>query len=72
MIETNESKDATKAAGRYWKANPNAENVDNLPNLYYEQQLGGKSLDWLRVYVGGNYGFVKEGNRFGRNILIQI
>lgn len=61
MLETNESKDAIKAAGRYWKANPNAENVDNLPNLYYEQQLGGKSLDWLRVYVGGNYGFVKEG-----------
>ena len=38
-----------------------AENINNLPPGYYEQQLGVKELDWLRCYVGGQYVYVKEG-----------
>ena len=62
MIETSsETPDALPAAGRFWIANDKAENINNLPEGYYEQQLGGKSLDWIQCYVGGQYVFVKEG-----------
>ena len=62
MIETDKEVDNSFfAGGKYWSANPGAENIRNLPIGYYEQQLGGKNLDWLRCYVGGQYAFVKEG-----------
>jgi hypothetical protein len=40
-----------------------AENIDNLPGGYdyYNQQLGGKTEEWINVYVNGNYGFIKSG-----------
>lgn len=28
---------------------------------YYERQLAGKDPDWVRVYVNGDYGFVRDG-----------
>jgi len=28
---------------------------------YYERQLAGKDPDWVRVYVNGEYGFVRDG-----------
>ena len=28
---------------------------------YYERQLGGKTEEWINVYVHGNYGFIKHG-----------
>ncbi|MBL00811.1 MAG: TerL [Opitutales bacterium] len=49
------------ASGRWWRTNPKAENLINLPDGYYEQLLGGKSLDWIRCYAEGKYTFVKEG-----------
>ena len=41
----------------------NAENIDNLPGgkNYYTQQLGGKTQQWIDVYVHGNYGFLRHG-----------
>lgn len=43
--------------------NPEAENVENLPNghEYYLRQLGGKSKDWIRVFLCGQYGAVISG-----------
>jgi len=40
-----------------------AENIKNLPGGYdyYNQQLGGKTQEWINVYVHGNYGFIKAG-----------
>jgi hypothetical protein len=38
-----------------------AENLPNLPPGYYERQIAGKTEDWIRVYVHGDYGFVQEG-----------
>jgi hypothetical protein len=40
-----------------------AENIDNLPGGtdYYTKQLGGKTQEWINVYVHGNYGFIKSG-----------
>lgn len=40
---------------------PGAENVENLPTEYYKRQLAGKDPDWIKVYVGGEYGFVRDG-----------
>ena len=43
--------------------NPEAENVENLPNghEYYLRQLGGKSKDWIRVFLCGSYGAIISG-----------
>jgi hypothetical protein len=49
------------AASRWWKTNPKAENLVNLPTGYYEQLLGGKNLDWIRCYAEGKYTYVQEG-----------
>ena len=62
MIEIEgKTDDSTFAAGKHWIENPNAENMQNLIPGYYLQQLGGKDLDWIRCYVGGQYAFVKDG-----------
>ena len=39
----------------------NAENRANLPPNYYERQVAGKDPDWVKVYVHGEYGFVRDG-----------
>ncbi len=62
MIETNSSMDdAVLGGGKYWRNSTKAENIKNLPQGYYEQQLGDKELDWIECYVGGKYVYVKEG-----------
>jgi hypothetical protein len=40
---------------------PAAENKDHLPADYYERQVAGKDPDWVKVYVHGEYGFVRDG-----------
>lgn len=40
---------------------PQAENIPNLPAGYYSRQVAGKTDDWVRVYVHGEYGFVQDG-----------
>ena len=52
---------AIYAGSKYWGMNEKAENIDNLTEGYYEQMLGGKNLDWIRCYAGGEYTFVQEG-----------
>ena len=50
------------ACSKWWRTNPKAENLKNLPTGYYEQLLGGKQLDWIRCYAQGRYTYVQEGN----------
>jgi len=38
-----------------------AENLDNLPPLYYERMMSGKDPAWIDVYVHGKYGYVQDG-----------
>lgn len=38
-----------------------AENKDNLRPGYYEFLMAGKDIDWIKVYVDGEYGFVMDG-----------
>lgn len=40
---------------------PDAENVGNLPNGYYENLAEGKDDEFVKVYVRGEYGFVMDG-----------
>ena len=40
---------------------PEAENTENLPEGYYERLKAGKDQAWIDVYVGGRYGFVRDG-----------
>ena len=40
---------------------PEAENVVNLPDAYYDNMQAGKDKEWINVYVHGLYGFVQDG-----------
>lgn len=40
---------------------PNAENIENLPDNYYNRLIPGKSPEWIEVYVKGNYGTIIDG-----------
>ena len=44
-----------------WIPNPEAENLENLPDRYYVQGTQGKDPDWIRVMLSNEYGFVIEG-----------
>jgi hypothetical protein len=44
-----------------------AENIENLPDKYYERLMRGKSPEWIRVYVHGLYGFVQDGEPVYKN-----
>ena len=56
-----EANDHIFTSGKWWKLNPKAENIKNLPSGYYQQMLLGKNLDWIRCYAGGKYTYVQEG-----------
>ena len=43
-----------------WVANPDAENIKNLPEGYYDR-LGGKTDDWIAVNYANEYGAVFDG-----------
>ena len=47
--------------GKWWQTNPHAENLNNLPDGYYDQLIGGKNLDWIRCYAEGKFSYVQEG-----------
>lgn len=40
---------------------PDAENRANLPADYYAKMSAGKSEEWKKVYIRGEYGFVQDG-----------
>ena len=61
LPENPEANDHILANNKWWKINPKAENINNLPAGYYMQMLGGKNIDWIRCYAGGEYTYVQEG-----------
>jgi hypothetical protein len=46
-----------------YEANPKAENVVHLPggHEYYFRQLPGKTRDWIKVFILGQYGSITDG-----------
>lgn len=46
---------------------PQAENLPFLPKDYYKNLAIGKDKDWIRVYVEGQYGYVKSGKPVYQN-----
>lgn len=47
--------------GDRYVPNPYAENLVNLPPGYYENGMQGKKLDWVKVNLANEYGFVIDG-----------
>jgi len=47
--------------GTLFRANPDAENLANLRPKYYERIQQGKSIDWVKVNLCNEYGFVGDG-----------
>lgn len=46
---------------------PDAENIANLPTGYYDKISVNKTIEWVNVYVHGQYGFVVDGQPVYRN-----
>jgi hypothetical protein len=44
-----------------WETNPNAENRANLPRNYYERIIIGKDNEYIRVFVGNEFGTLISG-----------
>ena len=47
--------------GGKWMPNPHAENVQNLPDGYYERLIPGKKDNWIRKNLGNESVFVSDG-----------
>lgn len=47
--------------GEKFIPNPNAENLENLPEGYYVRGMEGKGKDWIKVNLCNEYGFVQDG-----------
>jgi len=47
--------------GEDYVINPDAENVNNLPDGYYVKGQVGKSKEWINVNLCNEYGFVSDG-----------
>jgi len=50
-----------KFGKKVWIPNPEAENLANLPDRYYERGLQGKDDAWIANMLGNEYGFVLDG-----------
>lgn len=46
---------------KIWRANPEAENLANLPDGYYTAGLAGKTDDWIHVMLANEFGFTVQG-----------
>jgi hypothetical protein len=44
-----------------FEPNLEAENIHNLPEKYYIAGMQGKSIDWIKVNLANEYGFVSDG-----------
>jgi hypothetical protein len=55
---------------------PDAENLANLPPGYYARISAGKSDEWRKVYIRGEYGFVQDGRpvfpEFRENLHVKL
>lgn len=43
------------------RINPNADNLENLSPTYYPNQVAGRPVDWVNVYLRAKYGFSQSG-----------
>lgn len=51
---------------------PKAENLRNLADGYYQRLAIGKSQEWTKVYIDGEYGFVTDGKPVWPEYVDQI
>jgi hypothetical protein len=43
------------------RVNPNADNLENLAASYYPNQVAGRPVEWVNVYLRAQYGFSQSG-----------
>lgn len=60
MCSSNES-DICDLAGNYYKLNPDADNLVNLEDGYYEDMVAGADEDFINVFILNNYGALRKG-----------
>ena len=71
-VEMPEANGFIQSSGKWWRSNPKAENINNLPTGYYDQLLGGKKLDWIRCYARVAIRTFKRVCRYGMNMMIRL
>ncbi len=54
-----------------WVHNDKAENLANLVPGYYTEQLAGKSDDWIKVFLGAEYGTLPTEGAFFAELMSQ-
>lgn len=59
-VDSGES-DVEDLSGNCYILNPNADNLENLPKDYYEEQVYGAQAEWVNVMIMNNYGMVRSG-----------
>ena len=47
--------------GNWYKLNPDADNIENLSEEYYQDMVSGADADWVNVFVLNNYGMTRQG-----------
>lgn len=68
MIE--EKNQAGKTIG--WKPNPEAENLENLPENYYKNAVTGKTNEYIRVFIGNKIGSARAGQPVYKNFSREV
>lgn len=53
--------DIVDVDGNCYKVNPDADNIENLEDDYYEDQVYGAEADWVNVMILNNYGELRSG-----------
>jgi len=59
-------------SGNYYMFNPDAENIENLPDDYYPDMILGADADWVNVFVMNNYGDVRSGKPVYKDYIDNI
>ena len=70
MIESSIPTDYS-GGGKFWEDNKKAENINNLPQGYYHQMLGGKILIGSNMLVD-LMDLLRRVNQYGRNMMIHL
>jgi len=47
--------------GNWYKLNPDADNIENLSEEYYQDMVSGADADWVNVFILNNYGMARQG-----------
>jgi len=61
LIKVKEKTKLVDKEGNYYKLNPQADNIENLTEEYYEDMVLGNDADFINVMILNNYGMIRTG-----------